>query len=180
VAFRMARLYKRKKSGSWGSRKAIPVDVREEYCALYDKSLEEIFYAPATDPRPVAEMKHRGWLIEIENRIRTLRSKKRGEARDLTHREAQALTGEWYHWFVARHEANPGEPERWRLNSELIADAVMSATPEWDIRDPLIDQAQRGKEPVVREVHPLVADEGKTAQFLVARVTRTEGTVCSA
>jgi hypothetical protein len=168
VAFRMALLQKTK--SRWKARKAIPVDVREEYRALYRKSLEEIFHAPLTDPRPRAEMKHREWLLEIEGRISTLRSKKRGEARDLTHRETQALAGEWYRWFVAKHEENPGDPERWRMCGELLVTAVMTATPEWPTGDQWIDQTQRGKEPAVREeVHPLVADEAKTAQFLASK-----------
>jgi hypothetical protein len=107
----MARLYKRKKSGGWGSRKAIPADVQQEYRALYNKRLEEIFHAPSTYTRSRADMKHREWLMEVESRIRTLRAKKRGEARDLTQREAKVLSGQWYHWFVNQRVENPGNPQ---------------------------------------------------------------------
>jgi integrase len=168
MAFRMALLQKTK--SRWKARKAIPGDVREEYSALYGKSLEEIFHAPATDPRPRAEMKHREWLMEVEGRIRTIRARKNGEARDLSHREAQGLAGEWYRWFIAQHEENPGNPEHWRVNAERIATAVMTATPEWPTGAQWVDQTLRGKEPAVREeVHPILADEAKTAQFLASK-----------
>jgi integrase len=102
--------------------------------------------------------------------MRTLRAKRKGEARDLTHREAHALAGQWYLWFVAQHEENPRDPQYWRLSGELMADAVMNATPYWDAHDPLVDQTQRGKEPGVREeVHPILTDEAKTAQFLACK-----------
>jgi hypothetical protein len=168
VAFRMALLRKRK-SGSWKARKAIPTDVREDYHALYGKSLEEIFHAPSTDPRPRAEMKHREWLMEVESRIRTLRAKKRGGARDLTQREAQALAGQWYQWFVAQHEENPGNPQHWELSAELLEDAIRDATLEYEF-DPFLDQTQRNQEPAVRkQVHPQLTRHADTAQFLVSR-----------
>jgi integrase len=166
----MALLQKRKSGGGWKARKAIPADVRAEYHTLYRKSHEEIFSAPATDARPRAEMKHREWLLEVESRIRTIRSKHRGEARDLTHREAQGLAGDWYRWFVAQHEESPGDPQRWRQRAERLTDAIMDATPGWDAHDPLLDQRKRGYEPAVRaEVHPMLADRAKTAQFLASK-----------
>jgi hypothetical protein len=59
-------LLKKTSSGRWKARKAIPADVREEYETLYNKRLEEIFHAPATDPKPRAEMRHREWLLDVE------------------------------------------------------------------------------------------------------------------
>jgi hypothetical protein len=97
---------------------------------------------------------------EIESRIATLRAKRNGEAHDLTDREAMGLAGDWYRWFIAQHEDNPGEPRKWALNSELMTVAVMGATPYWNAQDPFVDQTQRHKEPDVREdVHPILADE---------------------
>ncbi len=168
MSFRMVRLKKR--SSGWKARKVIPADVREDYFALYGKRREEIFAAPSTDNLSRAKAKLGEWLADIENRIATLRAKQRGEAHDLTHREAHALAGEWYRWFVGQHEENPREPQYWRLNAELITTAVMHATPDWPSDDPFTDQAQRGKEPAVREeVHPVLTDEAKTAQFLASK-----------
>jgi hypothetical protein len=103
VAFRMA-LLQRRKSGGYKARKVIPADVRAEYRAVYGKGHEEIFSAPGADSLPLAKRKHNDWLSEIEGRIATLRAKQRGEGRDLTQREARALAGAWYRWFVGLHE----------------------------------------------------------------------------
>jgi hypothetical protein len=169
VAFRMA-LLQRRKAGGYKARKVIPTDIRAEYRALHNRGHEEIFSAPATDSVPLAKRKHNDWLSEIESRINTLRSKKRGEGRDLTQREAQALAGEWYLWFVGRHHENPGDAWDWNQRADLTADAVMAATPYWDSHDPFIDQSQREREPAVREdVHPVLADEAQTAQFLASK-----------
>jgi hypothetical protein len=109
------------------------------------------------------------WLIKIEGRIRTLRAKKRGEARDLTQREAQALSGQWYRWFVNQHEENPGNPQHWELSAELLEDAIRDATLEYEF-DPFLDQTQRKQEPAVRkQVHPQLGRHADTAQFLVSR-----------
>ncbi len=63
---------------------------------------------------------YNAWLEEIENRIVTIRAKQRGEGHDLTQRQAQALAGEWYRWFVTPHEENPGEPHRWARLAERL------------------------------------------------------------
>jgi integrase len=169
MTFKMARLQKTQ-SGRWKARKAIPQDLRQEYLALYGKGHEEIFHAPSTDSLSRAKTKLGEWLAEIENRIATLRAKQKGEAHDLTNREAHALAGDWYRWFVAQHEEDPGEAGKWALNSELMVSAILNATPYWDAHDPLVDQSQRGKEEAVREeVHPVLADEAKTAQFLASK-----------
>jgi hypothetical protein len=39
---------------------------------------------------------------------------KRGEGQSLSQRQAFALAGEWYVWYVARHEENLGAPEHWK------------------------------------------------------------------
>jgi hypothetical protein len=169
VAFRLA-LLQRRKAGGYKARKVIPADVRAEYRDHFGKSREEIFNAPATDSLPLAKRKHSDWLSEIEGRIETLRAKKRGEGRDLTQREAQALAGQWYLWFVGRHQEDPGDAWDWHQRADLMMDAVMGATPKWNAHDPFIDQSKRAKEPAVREdVHPVLADEAKTAQFLASK-----------
>ena len=119
MAFRMAGL-KRRKSGAWGSRKTIPEEVRPDYEALYGKHCEELFYAPTSCPPQRAKVLHSEWEAEIDSRIAALRAKQRGEARDLTQREAQALAGEWYRWYVSQHEDNPGQPRRWAKLREIL------------------------------------------------------------
>lgn len=169
MSFRMARLQKRK-SGGWKARKGIPADVREEYFALYGLRREEIFAAPGTDSLSRAKAKLGEWLADIETRIATLRAKARGEAHDLSHREAHALAGQWYRWFIAQHEENPGEAHHWALNADLLVGWIMNETPDWDTKDQTTDHSSRSLQPEVREaIHPRLADEAKTAQFLASQ-----------
>jgi len=42
-------------------------------------------------------------------------------AQSLTQRQALALAGEWYIWYVARHEENPGTVEHWRVMWDVLS-----------------------------------------------------------
>jgi len=169
MAFRMSSLT-RTKSGAWFSRKGIPKDVRDEYAALHGSRWEELFHRPASLPLLKAKVGHSEWEAGIDSRIAALRAKQRGEGRDLTQREAQALAGEWYRWYIDPHEENPGEPGHWAELREIFIDLITDATPWWDYDDPEFQHRDRAKEPEVREeVHPRLADEAKTAQFLASK-----------
>ncbi len=52
-----------------------------------------------------------GWTTEIETRIATIRAAQRGEGQSLSEKQAFAPAGEWYVWYVGRHEENPGRPD---------------------------------------------------------------------
>jgi hypothetical protein len=129
MAFRMVRV----KSGAFKGRKGIPEDVREQYKALYGVSREALFHAPAECSVQRAKALLGEWEAEVENRIDTLRAKQRGEGHDLTRRQAAALAGEWYRWFVAQHAENPGTKEYWDVARSLVHDEIIEATREWDI-----------------------------------------------
>jgi integrase len=104
------------------------------------------------------------WQADIKNRIATLRAKQRGEGHDLTQREARALAGEWYCWYVDQHEENPGEPRRWAKLREILFLLIEDAGGDPETLE--IDM----KAPEVREeIYPRLADEAKTAQFLVSK-----------
>src|SRR5215467_12452356 len=113
MALRMATL-RRRKSGTWGARITIPKDVRADYQALYAKHVEELFYAGPDCPRQRAQVLFSEWQANIKSRIATLGAQQRGEGHDLTQREARALAGEWYRWYVGQHEENPGRPRGWQ------------------------------------------------------------------
>jgi hypothetical protein len=103
MAFRVARMA-RVKSGAFKARKAIPADVWDAYAALYGVRREALFRAaPGCTPQR-AKAEHMAWLEELEMRIETLRAKQRGEGHDLTQRQAHALAGEWYRWFIGQYE----------------------------------------------------------------------------
>jgi hypothetical protein len=100
MAFGMAKLVRKKSNGAYSARKVIPRDVRADYRALYSKSTEELFRAPASESPTCAKALCAEWLATVETRISSIRAKQRGEGRDLTQREARALAGECHHWFV--------------------------------------------------------------------------------
>jgi site-specific recombinase XerD len=154
------------KSGSTKVRKGIPKDVRAEYQRLYGLGREATLTVPAGTRPAEAKVRISEWTAEVETRIASLRAARNGEGQSLTKRNAHALAGEWYQWYVARHEENPGTPEPWRamwdvliLELESHASAEVHKEPwkdlEWT-RDPKVRAA----------IRPLIADEAKTAQFL--------------
>jgi integrase len=162
MAVRMAGL-QRTKSGRWISRKSIPEDVRDSYYTRYQRRWEEIFHAPAGCPLATAKRQHSEWEAEIDSRIATIRAQQRGEGRDLTQREARALAGEWYKWFVGQYEDNPGKPDGWVQWQWAVTDqfeAAVGGDPEeidWTAPE------------VRKEIHPIIADAAKTAQFLAGK-----------
>jgi integrase len=163
MAFRVARMA-RVKSGAFKARKGIPKDVRDEYQALYGVRWEELFHAPAGCSPQQAKVLRSEWEAEIESCIAALRAKQRGEGHDLTQREARALAGEWYRWFVGQHEENPGEPNRWKDQFEGLWDLLIDVAGDYETLEVDMKAAKVGA-----EIHPILADEAKTAQFLASK-----------
>jgi hypothetical protein len=112
MAFAMT-TFKRLKSGAFSARKGIPKDVRDEYRKRFGGGWEERFHANAGTTVGDAKRALSEWLAEIERRIAAIRDDAAGKGRSLSHREALALAGEWYLWFVSRYEDDPGDPEGW-------------------------------------------------------------------
>jgi integrase len=167
MAFAMPKL-QRLKSGAFSARKVVPKDVREEYRARFGGGWEERFYAEAGTRVGEAKGAMSDWLAVIEARITAIRDNAAGRGRPLTSREALALAGEWYLWFVQRYEDEPGDPVGW---DELRADlryALLDEAPEWFREDESLDPDWRwaSDEEVRVAMRPLVADKAQTAQFL--------------
>jgi integrase len=153
--------------GGFVARKVIPADVRDEYARLYGPRVEERLNT-GTMPILVARAKHREWLSELEARISNIRAARKGQGRTLTPKDARALAGEWYQWYVAR-EANSWPADVWddyrsRMIDELQAAAVNNGVFAGEALDLLETNA------AIREcVRPLIADEAKSEQFLAAK-----------
>jgi hypothetical protein len=113
MTFRMAGL-KRTPSGSYAARKGIPKDVQEQYGNLYGQRHEAKLTLPASLTLAKAKARHAEWLREVQTRIATIRARQHGERQSLTQRQAVALAGEWYQWWLEGHEKNPGTPEQWQ------------------------------------------------------------------
>src|SRR5260370_32167616 len=71
----------------------------------------------------------------VETQIAAIRAAQRGEGQSLTQRQALALAGEWYVWYVARHEENPGRVEHWRGMWGVLIDRPEEHAPDWVIED---------------------------------------------
>ena len=116
---------KQSKSGAYSARKGIPKDVRAEYQRLFGPGWEAKFSRPPATPRAEAKKQYGEWLADVESRIQTIRAAMHGEGQSLTQRQAFALAGEWYVWYVGLHEENPGTPGKWntlgRCVRELLA-----------------------------------------------------------
>ena len=162
-------------TGKYIARKRLPDDVREEYGRRYKAHHEAKFSAPASDGPHIAKQKFREWDAEITARIEAIRAERKGEGISLTRQQARALAGEWYHWFIARHPTT--DLEQWDAIREQVHDALREAVgdAEWERSDP--DELWREDQKLRKEVYPVLADVGETAQFLaMKRLTlNTEG-----
>ena len=123
MALRMVSL-KRSKTGEWIARKAIPADARAEYRSLHGVGREVILRAPASTSKAQAKAQLGQWLAEVETRIERIRAAARGTGQPLTQRNALALAGLWYVWFLARHDDNPGSPEHWADRKEHLTERI--------------------------------------------------------
>ena len=168
MAFRVARMA-RVKSGAFKARKSIPKDVRDEYQALYGVRWEELFHAPAGCSSQQAKVLRSEWEGRIDSRIKALRAKQRGEGHDLTQRDARALAGEWYRWFISQYEESPGRPRDWEGLCWDFEDDVQEAArdPETGEIGELDMEAPEVREYVRKNVHSWFADTA--AQFLASR-----------
>jgi integrase len=170
MAFKMASL-KRSKSGAYTARKGIPKDVREEYQRLYGQGWEARFSAEAGMSPSAAKASLGEWLAEIESRIGSIRSTRTGEGQSLTRMQTLGLAGEWYGWFVARHEDAPGDVERWEdLLNDLQGEELALAPAgfqgiETDIRDWAWTQAPK----VRARMRPVISETAKVGEFLASK-----------
>ena len=120
VRIRMTTL-RRAKNGDWFARKRIPEDIRSAYQRSHGKGhTEERFRRSASLAQGTAMQEFRDWDAEVSSRIERLRANERGEGEpSLTPRQAHALAGAWYSWFIAQHEEDPGTVDEWGI----VADA---------------------------------------------------------
>jgi integrase len=161
---------RRSKSGSYFARKGIPKDVRAEYKRRYRAGWEAKFFLPAKTPLPEAKARHQEWLAEVETQIAALRAAARGGGQSLSQRQAYALAGEWYLWFVSRHEENPGTPEHWQIAWDNLISLIEEGIPYWAQGETYrhLDRLIRDPEVLAGVRWPL-ADDAKTAQFLASK-----------
>lgn len=152
-------------NGDWFARKGIPKDVREAYKRAFGVSQEERFRRPGSLSTGAAKVELRDWDATITGRIEALRAAARGEGRGLTRREAHGLAGQWYSWFIARHEDEPGGPNRW----EHLHEQLEEARHRFDgqaIGAPDEDDDEAESPAARRHVRATVGELGQVATFL--------------
>src|SRR5215813_13168234 len=152
------------KSRAIVSRKVILKDVCAEYQRLYGQRWEAKLTLPA-GMRP-AKVRIAEFMAETETRIAAIRAAQRGEGQSLTQRQALALAGEWYVWYVARHEENPGTPKYWKDLWDVLISLLEEHAPEWVLEHSWKDLDWTHEPEVRAGIRPVIADEAKTAQFL--------------
>jgi hypothetical protein len=157
------------KSGAFVARKRIPEDVQAEYERLYGVKWEARFITSPGTPSRLAHAQHREWLSQIEARIANIRAERNGQGQALTPKDARALAGEWYHWFLDRQHLHPQPPEHWEWVRERAGEEIRNkllCSPE-EADDP---DAVWEKSPGSRaEVRAFLSDQCETAQFLSSR-----------
>jgi integrase len=172
MAVRMVSL-KGSKTRGWIARKGIPVDVRAEYKRLYGVAHEVILRVPAGTSEAQAKAQLGQWLAEVETQIERIRTAANGLGQPLTPRNALALSGLWYSWFIARHADDPGSPEHWADRKEHLLERVWhphapiehlehpdpDATWPWT-RWPEVREAVRPEEAEMALIASFLANEG--------------------
>jgi integrase len=153
--------------GNYSARKRLPDDVREEYGRRYGPRFEAKFSAAARVGTHVAKQMFRDWETEVAARIAAIRADRTGEGIALTPRQARALAGEWYEWFLAKHPVN--DQQKWEALRDQVHEALREAAghDEWEHGDP--DDLWREDPELRRAVRPVLADVGETAQFLALK-----------
>jgi hypothetical protein len=159
-----------KKKNTYVARKRLPADVREEYERRYDAGSEAVLRSAASKGKAVALERFAKWEVEVNQRIDLIRKEQRGEGINLDFKQAVALAAEWYRWFVAKYEDNPGDPEAYETALWNVVDEMREFAPEEIRAQPLDGNMDWADDPEVREgIRPLIADLGQTSQFLAHR-----------
>ena len=148
--------------GGYVARKLIPRDVQDAYGQLFGrgKRQHEAWFNSGPVDLLKARALHRDWLNDIEARIANVRAERRGEGRALTPQGARALAGEWYTWFIGQVAVNKWSGSKLRDYRDDAWIGLYEATAPSGRSFDDVD---------VHYIRPLVADEGKTAQFLAAK-----------
>jgi hypothetical protein len=157
--------------GGWTGRKRIPEDVQDAYEKLYGVRWEERFRCGPMSTGH-ARARHREWLSEIEARINNIRAERKGEGLTLTEKQARALSGDWYSWYVANHLDRPSPVQHWETFIERLYEAVSrGANEQGDPDGPQWDLTRAFEEDWEAREHAraLAADWAETSQFLHAR-----------
>jgi integrase len=164
---------KRAPNGDWFSRKAIPEDVRDAYQRAHGVSREERFRRPGSLSQDRAKQEFREWDATVSGRIGSLRAAVKGEGQSLTPRQVHELAAQWYVWFVAQHESEPGQPEQWEeLHERLQGAYERFSDGRLDDREDGVEISPRAVANVRRYVRAKVSELAQVPTFLAVRAVK--------
>jgi integrase len=156
----MSRPWKHPKTGVYYFRKVVPEAMRE----LVGKV--EVRQTLGTKTPRDAALRHAEVAAKVASEWEALR---RGPE-PLTRKQATALSGLWYRWFVPMFEEDPGEdPDGWIMWAEELHDIDMSGRPELDEPDER-DIPHLTRSPATqRRIDAFLMDRGRINAFFEAR-----------
>src|SRR5262249_49154042 len=159
------------KSGCFVARKRIPSDVQAEYFRPYGVKWEARLTIPSGTPIRIAQAQQREWLSEIEARVANIRAERNGHGQSLTPKDARALGGEWYHWYLERQRAQPQPLEHWEWVLERAVDVVRDEVLPYghDHEDDDVETIWKRSPHARADLWPFLSDRCETAQFLSSR-----------
>jgi hypothetical protein len=152
--------------GGYTARKTVPADCREAYGRLYGDGTPtiEAWFNSGPCGLPMAKVKHREWLSEVEARIHNIRAERNGGGAMLAPQSARALAGEWYGWFVAHMAGLQWSKDVLAGYRDKMWEGLHSVALDEGLG---LGSPFEGTDKV--RVRAVIADEGKTAQFLAAK-----------
>ncbi len=112
---------RRTAAGGYKARIRIPDKLRDLHGELYGARLEVKLAIPRGTQERDARQTFTEWQAEIGKRFAMLRARLDGTGLDLSERDAHALAGQWYEWFVARHTSASREELEGLLDRVQIA-----------------------------------------------------------
>jgi integrase len=157
----MSRPFKHPKTGVYYFRKVVPDDMRE----IVGK--REVRISLKTKNPREAAVRH----PEVATKVSSDWAVLRDGPKPLTLKEASALAGLWYRWFVPIFEDDPGtDPDGWLMWAEQLHDIDLQYRPELDERD--IDPSTPRSAAADRRVAAFLMEHGWVAEFLKANDIR--------
>jgi integrase len=167
---------RRARNGDWFARKRIPEDILKAYESIHGPGhTEERFRLPASLPQSTAMQAFRDWDAEVSSRIERLRLRKRGEGEpSLTPRQAHALAGQWYSWFLTLHEEDPGTADEWGIVADEYEAACLRFRPRDEHTDLLQQEDEQPRSLAERDaIHRVLMRRGSVDRFLLDHENRS-------
>lgn len=148
----MSRPLKHRRSGVYYFRKVVPQDLR----ALLGRT--EVMSSLGTKDPAEAKIRHALRAAEVDREWRRLRT----PSRSLSQKEAIALIGRWYDWYLKQHEENPGDPADWYLGMDQLRDLR-----EWGLGSPDEDPEEQRPPRITKRVREFLTGAADVQEFLV-------------